>query len=463
MPHRRMTRRPKKWLIWLSILFLGAVWTAAQLPRETEEQKWERMRWWREARFGMFIHWGLYAQGARHEWLKRYERKTDVDYQRYFEVFDPDLYDPAEWARMAREAGMKYVVITSKHHEGFCLWDSQFTDYKAPNTPYGRDLLQPFVKAFRGAGLRVGFYYSVIDWHHPENRVDRLHPRWEDKEYVSRNQNRDQEKYQVYIKNQVRELLTRFGRIDELWLDFSYPGPDGKDRNDWDSINLLKMVRELQPHVLVNNRLDLNDIPGGFDFATPEQYSPRDWVRQDGKIVPWETCQTFSGSWGYHRDEGTWKSVRQLVVLLIDTVSKGGNLLLNVGPTARGTFDFRARERLEGIGRWMKEHGRAIYGCTQAPDEFPVPENCLLTFNPETGRVYIHILEWPIQSLFLDGWAGKIRYAQLLNDASEILFRPARDREARAVSNDTPEKTVVLSLPVHKPAVEVPVIEIFLK
>jgi len=395
MPHRRMTRRSKKWLIWFSILFLGAIWMTAQFPRETEEQKWERMRWWREARFGMFIHWGLYAQGARHEWLKRYERKTDADYQRYFEVFDPDLYDPAEWARMAREAGMKYVVITSKHHEGFCLWDSQFTDYKAPNTPYGRDLLQPFVKAFREAGLRVGFYYSVIDWHHPENRVDRLHPRWEDKEYVS-------------------------------WLD-------------------------------------LNDIPGGFDFATPEQYSPRDWVRQDGKIVPWETCQTFSGSWGYHRDEGTWKSVRQLVVLLIDTVSKGGNLLLNVGPTARGTFDFRARERLEGIGRWMKEHGRAIYGCTQAPDEFPVPENCLLTFNPENRRVYIHILEWPIQTLFLDGWADKIRYAQLLNDASEILFRPARDREARAVSSETPEKTVVLSLPVHKPAAEVPVIEIFLK
>ncbi|MGB2908095.1 MAG: alpha-L-fucosidase [Candidatus Aminicenantaceae bacterium] len=434
-----------------------------QLPQESEEQKLDRMSWWSEARFGMFIHWGLYAQGARHEWLKRYERKTDEDYQRYFEIFDPDLYDPVEWARKAREAGMKYVVITSKHHEGFCLWDSEFTAYKATNTPYGKDLLQSFVKAFRDAGLRVGFYYSVIDWHHPDNRVDRLHPRWEDKDYVARNQDRDQKKYQAYIKNQVRELLTQFGRIDELWLDFSYPGPDGKDREDWDSVNLLKMVRELHPHILVNNRLDLNDVPGGFDFATPEQYSPRDWVRQDGNIVPWETCQTFSGSWGYHRDEGTWKSVHQLITLLIDTVSKGGNLLLNVGPTARGTFDDRANIRLEGIGRWMRYHDRSIYGCTQAPPGFKVPKNCLLTYNPENKRIYIHVLEWPIQALFLDGWEGKIRYAQLLNDASELLFRPARERELTAEQIEGGEGTIVMTLPVHKPSVEVPVIEIYLK
>jgi alpha-L-fucosidase len=462
-----MREKPNRILRKCSCLFLlvllAAVTLSAQLPRESEEQKWERMRWWREARFGMFIHWGLYAQGARHEWLKRYERKTDEDYQRYFEVFDPDLYDPVEWARMAKQAGMRYVVITSKHHEGFCLWDSEFTDYKATNTPHGNDLLVPFVKAFREAGLRVGFYYSVIDWHHPENRVDRLHPRWEDKDYVAGNQDRDQMIYQAYIRNQVRELLTRFGRIDELWLDFSYPGPEGKDRGDWDSINLLKMVRELQPHVLVNNRLDLNDVPGGFDFATPEQYSPRDWVRQDEKIIPWETCQTFSGSWGYHRDEATWKSVEQLIVMLIDTAGKGGNLLLNVGPTARGTFDDRARIRLEGIGEWMRLHSRSIYGCTQAPPEFKVPENCLLTYNPENKRIYIHILDWPISVLFLDGWEGKIRYAQLLNDASEILFRPARERELTAGQSQGAEGTVVLSLPVHKPPVEVPVIEIFLK
>jgi alpha-L-fucosidase len=445
------------------LLLLCFSFPGAQLPRETDPQKTQRMQWWQEARFGMFIHWGLYAQGARHEWLKRYEHKTDEDYQKYFEVFSPDLYDPAAWAEMAKMAGMRYVVITSKHHEGFCLWDSEFTDYKATNTPYGKDLLQPFVQAFRDVGIKVGFYYSVIDWHHPENRVDRLHPRWEDKQYVAQNQNRDQTKYQAYMKNQVRELLTRFGRIDELWLDFSYPGPDGKDRNDWDSINLLKLVRELQPHVLVNNRLDLNDVPGGFDFATPEQYSPREWVKQDEKIIPWETCQTFSGSWGYHRDEATWKSVNQLIVLLVDTISKGGNLLLNVGPTARGTFDARAYERLEGIGHWMRYHSRAIYGCTQAPSEFSAPDNCLLTYNPQTNRIYIHVLQWPIKSLFLDGWSDRIKYVQLLNDASEILFRPAGEREIAAMQISSSAETVILTLPVHKPPVEVPVIEVFLK
>lgn len=192
---------------------------------------------------------------------------------------------------------------------------------------------------------------------------------------------------------------------------------------------------------------------------------PRGWVTMDGKPVPWETCQTFSGSWGYHRDETSWKSVRQLIVMLVETVSKGGNLLLNVGPTARGTFDGRATERLNGIGEWMKLHCRSIYGCTQAPETFPSPPNCLLTFNQEAGRIYVHILEWPMGVLHLDGFGGKIKYAQLLNDASEVKFSEQaseggyysgkRDQNIKA--------TVDLRLPLLRPNVEVPVVEIFLK
>ncbi len=461
-----------KWVICLNIiasicliilLFFNStvIWSQTYVYNETEAEKAERMRWWTEARFGMFIHWGTYAMAARHEWVKNYERMTDKEYQKYFELFNPDLYDPAEWAREAKNAGMKYFVITTKHHEGFCLWDSKYTDYKATNTPYGKDLLRLMVEAFRKEGLKVGFYYSLIDWHHPEYPVDRVHPMRDNKEFREKAKDRDMSKYVEYMHNQVREILTEFGTIDCLFLDFSFPGRDGKGRDDWQSEKLIKMVRELQPNIIVNDRLDLLDIPGGWDFRTPEQTIPREWVKVNGKKVPWETCQTFSGSWGYYRDEATWKSVEQLIVMLCETVSKGGNLLLNVGPTARGTFDDRAKERLRGISEWMKLHSRSIYGCTEAPEEFKKPENCILTYNPKTKRIYVHILEWPIVGrLHLDGFAGKVKYVQLLNDASEIRFESGGRQESS--DEEESKKTLILRLPIQKPNVTVPVIELFL-
>ncbi len=205
--------------------------------------------------------------------------------------------------------------------------------------------------------MRVGFYHSLIDWHHPDFLVDDLHPMRNSPDRDKMNEGRDQMKYADYLHGQVRELLTEFGKVDILWFDFSYPRPDdpqglkGKGRADWRSEELLKMVRELQPGIILDDRLDLRH---GWDIKTPEQYQPREWVKVDGKPVVWEACQTFSGSWGYHRDEQTWKSVDQLVQMLIDTVSKGGNLLLNVGPTGRGEFDERALDRLNGMGEWMK-------------------------------------------------------------------------------------------------------------
>jgi alpha-L-fucosidase len=434
------------------------------LPSETEAHREARMKWWTDARFGMFIHWGLYALPARHEWVKNHEKMTNEEYQKYFDHFNPDLYDPAEWARLAKEAGMKYFVITTKHHEGFCLWDSKYTDYKATNTPYGKDLIRPMVEAFRAEGLHAGFYHSLLDWHHPDYPVDRCHPMFDNLEFRKAAANRDVRKYAEYLHNQVRELLTEYGPIDVLFMDFSFPGENGKGRNDWQSLKLLKMIRELQPQIIVDDRLDLLDVPGGWDYRTPEQSMPREWVSVNGQPVPWETCQTFSGSWGYYRDESTWKSVRQLVVMLIETVSKGGNLLLNVGPTARGTFDERAKERLEGIGAWMKGHGRSIYGCTQAPAEFKTPANCLLTYNPETRRLYVHVLEWPMGVLHLDGFGGRIAYAQLLNDASEVKSREENDAEEGASGGKADSnRTLTLELPVRQPNVTVPVIELFLK
>ncbi|UBM60600.1 alpha-L-fucosidase [Marinilongibacter aquaticus] len=429
---------------------------------ETEQEKTERLAWWTEDRFGMFIHWGLYALPARHEWVKNYEKLNNEDYQKYFDHFNPDLYDPSEWAKQAKAAGMKYVVLTAKHHEGFCLFDSKYTDYKSTNTPYGKDLIREYVDALRKEGLKVGFYYSLIDWHHPDFTVDRVHPQRtdSDKWLGQLNKGRDMNKYREYLHNQVRELLTNYGKIDILWLDYSYPGKNGKGKDDWGSVELLKMVRQLQPGILVNNRADLMDYAGGWDFVTPEQFKVPAWPKIDGKKIPWETCQTFSGSWGYYRDENTWKSNRQLLVLLIESVSKGGNLLLNVGPTARGEFDYRAKERLADMGEWMHANGRSIYGCTEAPAGIEVPENCLLTYNPKTNRLYIHLLEYPLQNFLLKGMRDKIEYAQFLHDGSEVQIKKPH---GYAFDFEMSENDVNLALPVIKPHVEIPVIEVFLK
>jgi alpha-L-fucosidase len=446
----------------LSILLLTALllivtqMAQAQLPKETEAQKTQRMKWWTDARFGMFIHWGLYALPARHEWVKNVERMTNEQYQKYFEMFNPDMYDPHEWAKMAKAAGMKYVVLTAKHHEGFCLFDSKFTDYKATNTPYGKDLIKEYVEAFRAEGLKVGFYYSLIDWHHPDYTIDRVHPlrQESDSAYARLNKGRDMNKYREYLKNQVRELLTNYGEISIIWFDFSFPGKNGKGRADWDSENLLKMTRSLQPGIIVDDRLDLSDVEGGFDFISPEQYKVAKWPEINGKRVAWETCQTFSGSWGYYRDENTWKSSAQLIELLVESVSKGGNLLLNVGPTARGVFDYRAQDRLSSMGEWMKYNSRSVYGCTEAPSSFSVPDNTLLTYNPNTKKLYIHLLAYPMGSLTLKNMADKVKYIQFLHDASEIKFKAGSDEG----KND-----IVVELPVLKPHSEIPVLEVYLK
>ncbi|GHV11841.1 alpha-L-fucosidase [Clostridia bacterium] len=406
--------------------------------------------WFAQDRFGLFIHWGSYSLAARHEWVKHNERIPDEIYEKYFRHFDPDLYDPSLWAKAASSAGMKYFVVTTKHHEGFCLWDTAYTDYKAPNTPYGKDVLTPMVEAFRRENMKVGFYHSLLDWHHPEYTLDECHPMRDNKEFIEAAKNRDLKKYTEYLHNQTTELLTKFGKVDVLWYDFSVGASErypGKGKEEWESEKLIKLIRSYQPDIILNDRLQI-----GGDVVTPEQYQPREWVKVDGKPVMWEACQTFSGSWGYHRDESTWKSVDTLIQLLIDTVSKGGNLLLNVGPTGRGEFDYRALSALEGMGKWMKYHSRAIYNCTEAPEEFTAPRDTRLTYNPDKKRLYIHMYAWPFGGFFADSkaLAERIEYAQLLNDASELRYN---------VNGDT----LSFDLPVVKPNVTVPVIEVFLK
>ena len=419
--------------------------------------------WFTHDRFGMFIHWGLYSMPGRHEWIRNYEEIPNEDYEKYFEQFNPDLFNPKEWAKAAREAGMKYFVITTKHHEGFCMWDSKYTDYKVTNTPCGRDLLREIVDAFRAEGLKVGFYHSLIDWHHPDFTVDNVHPLRNRPDRAKLNEGRDMARYREYLHNQVRELLTEFGKIDIIWFDFSYPqwGEDGKGHADWDSEGLVRMIRELQPGIMINNRLDL---PGGGDVITPEQNTPDDPVTdENGNPVVWEGCQTFSGSWGYHRDELTWKSVKQCMDMLINHVCRNGNLLMNVGPTSRGYIDHRAMERLKAYAEWMKYHSRSIYGCGMA-EGLVEPRDCRYTYNRETNRLYLHIMNWPFKHIHLKGLSGKVKYAQFLHDGSEVKMRDSANAQVHvSLSHKTPAGAVTVDLPVVKPAVEVPVIELILK
>lgn len=426
--------------------------------------------WFTRDRFGMFIHWGLYALPARHEWVKTRERMTDADYDRYFRRFDPDLFDPRDWARQAKAAGMRYAVLTAKHHEGFCLFDSQYTDYKATNTPAGRDLVREFTDAFRAEGLRVGLYYSLLDWHHPDFTIDVHHPRRDDPDARAQNEGRSMARYCEYVRNQVRELLTGYGKIDILWFDFSYPEQcgtgdkawmKGKGAEDWEAEKLIALARSLQPRILIDNRTGIEQ-----DIWTPEQYQLGDWLRhpETGERLVWEACQTFSGSWGYYRDETSWKSPGQLIRMLVNTVSAGGNLLMNVGPTARGCFDRRACKALTVFADWMKYNSRSIYGCTMAePDLLAAcPRDCRMTQSQDGTRLYLHLFAYPFAHLELRGLAGRVEYAQFLADGSELRFTEGR-AEHFSLGAAEGEDLLVIELPVQKPDGEVPVIELFLR
>lgn len=434
--------------------------------------------WFSADKFGMFIHFGLYSMPARHEWVKSVERIPEEKYDIYFKHFNPDMFDPKEWARQAKAAGMKYAVLTAKHHEGFCLYDTKYTDYNVMNTPYGRDILREFVDAFRAEGLRVGIYYSLIDWHHPHFTIDHLHPRWRDENAYELNKDRDMRIYAKYMRDQLRELMTNYGKIDILWCDFSYKKPESgldghgcpipqwmgdKGKKEWESEELFKVVRELQPHILINDRAEIEQ-----DLVTPEQRLPTKWLthNQTGEKILWESCQTMSGSWGYNRDEMTWKSPEMLIETLINIACYGGNLIMNVGPTSRGCFDYRAEEALKVYADWMKFNSRSIYGCTMAEPEIPEPKGCRLTQSIDGKRLYVHLMEYPFRFLELPGLRGKVEYAQFLHDGSEVLINnnPTRTLAIKHYTERAEtENPIVLQLPAVKPKVIVPVIELFLK
>lgn len=416
-----------------------------------------RQQWFDDARFGMFVHFGLYSAAARHEWVQNYERLTDEDYRQYFEHFDPDLFDARALARRAKETGQGYVVLTTKHHDGFALWDTAVSDFNSV-AACGRDLVREYVDALREEGLRVGLYHSLLDWHHPDFTVDGNHPRRGD-DVAALNEGRDMARYREFLHAQVRELLTDYGRIDYLFFDFTYPeamdGLPGKGPEDWDAEALLAMCRRLQPEMLVNDRLG---IPG--DFVTPEQYQPTAPLVVDGEPQVWEACQTMNGSWGYHRDNTEQKSATLLVQMLADSVSMDGNMLLNIGPDGRGGIAPRDARTLSEIGEWMRLHHGAIVGAGHA--DAPPPREGVYTRRGR--RLYLHMFSWPLGFVHLPDLAGKVSYARLFHDGSWL--RTSVADPAQVAGNMTPageaEGTLTVHLPVMRPDVLVPVIELTL-
>ena len=296
----------------------------------------KRMEWYVDARFGMFIHWGLYSIPARGEWVRSVEEIPKEDYMKYFYEFDPKDYDPKKWARVAKEAGMKYVVLTAKHHDGFCLFDSKYTEFKSTNTKCGRDLVAEYVEAVRAEGLKVGLYFSLIDWYHDDfpHYGDRQHPMRNNPAYT--NENRNWDNYVTFMHNQVREICTNYGQIDVLWFDFSYDDMMGEK---WGATKLVNMVRELQPQVIIDNRLEAsgqgygslatgNPTPYHGDFVSPEQIIPPHGIRDvNGDPLNWEACITMNNNWGYCARDKFFKPSSMIIKKLVECVSKGGNML----------------------------------------------------------------------------------------------------------------------------------------
>ncbi|NCU26255.1 alpha-L-fucosidase [Candidatus Nomurabacteria bacterium] len=395
-----------------------------------------RTEWFTNDRFGMFIHWGIYSVLAHGEWARFYEKISNNDYEKYFNTFDPIDYDPRSWARAAKNAGMKYAVMTAKHHDGFCLFDSVLTDYKATNTKAGRDLIKDYVEAFRAEGLKVGLYYSLIDWHHPDypHYGHRLHPMRDNEDY--KGLNHDFDRYIGYMHGQVEELCRNYGKIDLMWFDFSYDDMEG---SKWQAEKLVKMVRSYQPDVVIDNRLEVHlqqntSLVSGDpliysgDFISPEQVMPpQGFKNAKGEKIPWEECLTMNDHWGFCYGDDNFKPASMLVKVLTECVSKDGNLLVNVGPDARGNIPEESVRILNGIGRWMEKNSESIYGCGSA--DMPKPENGRIT--RKDNVYYYHVYERPVGTLPLFGFSPKdIKSVRLLSSGNELQLQkgwPATD------------------------------------
>ncbi len=425
------------------MLILSSLLYAVERPpkdfsAETREQKDARMQWWRDARFGMFIHWGLYAVPAGEwkgrtdhaEWIRETAQIPIDEYDKFVGQFNPVNYNPDEWVRLAKEAGMKYIVITSKHHDGFCLWDSKQTDYDIMSTPYKQDILRKLADACSRQGIQLCFYHSIMDWHHPDYLPRRG---WEASARTA--EGADFSRYIAYMKNQLAELVGNFGP-HVLWFD-------GEWENTWThemGRDLYNYVRGLKPDIIINNRVDKGrqgmqgmtgkgDFRG--DFGTPEQEIPHQGIPG----VDWESCMTMNDHWGWNKNDKNWKSGQDLIHKLIDIASKGGNFLLNIGPRADGTFPDESVARLKEIGRWMAANSPSIYGTTASSFKRLAWGRCTKKVGPSGVTLYLHVFDRPND--------GQLLVPGLRNTVSRASFLAGN----QAITTEAVEDGLLLRLP----------------
>ncbi len=390
---------------------------ASQLARQPAAARdATRMAWWRAARFGLFIHYGLYAVPAGEwngrtdygEWIRNNARIPIDTYDKFRAQFNPTGFDATAWVRLAKQAGMKYIVITTKHHDGFCLFDSKETDFTVMSTPFKRDIMKELSEACRREGMRLGWYYSIMDWHHPDYLPRRD---WEQRPATGA----DFERYVKYMKAQLKELLTNYGKIDILWFDGQWEGTWNNERGR----DLYDYVRSLQPDIIINNRVGRAGGDFGLnrdqevigDFGTPEQEIPATGLPG----ADWETCMTMNDNWGYNRADKHFKPAADLIRKLVDIASKGGNYLLNVGPTAEGVFPPESVDRLQAIGLWMRANGESIYGTTASPIEAPAWGRITAkAASASNTRLYLHAFDWPAD--------GRLVVPGLLNGVRQAFF-----------------------------------------
>ncbi len=392
------------------ILFMSSTGlSSAEFKRETHPAP-KSLKWFQEARFGLFIHWGVYSQIGREEWARELLQIPWAEYQKYARSFNPVNYNPREWVSLAEEAGVKYIVITSKHHDGFCIFDSAYTENDSMGARIKRDLLGELVKACREENMPIGFYYSIMDWYHPDYLPCRS---WEKDRPAA---GADFKRYVEYMKNQLRELVEKYQPVI-LWFD----GEWEHKNEDYDALGIGQMLRQLKPDILINDRL-FNRAPGLGDFGTPENYVPATgWRNEDGSLRPWEVCMTMNfNGWGYNHFETEFRNAPQLIRQLIEIASKGGNLLLNIGPRPDGTIQPEFVERLKQIGAWLRVNGEAIYGCQPSIfEKLPFFGRCTVKDN----RLFIHIMGWPREKVIaLPGLKNKVKSVYCLASREKLNF-----------------------------------------
>ena len=424
----------------VSFLALAAtVLPAADYTQETPAQRDARMGWFREARFGLFIHWGVYSvpagewQGKKNygEWFMEETHMPVSQYEQFAQQFNPVKFDARAWVRLAKDAGQRYIVITSKHHDGFGIFRSQMTDWCIKRTPFQRDPLKELAAACQEAGLKLCFYHSIMDWHHPDWGTRR---KWND---LAPGTPPDMDRYVAFMKGQLKELVTGYGPLGILWFDGEWESPWNHDRG----VDLYNYVRDLQPNIIINNRVGkgrsgmqgMDKGQGVGDYGTPEQEIPPTGF---GAGADWESCMTMNNHWGYNKNDQNWKSATTLVRNLIDCASKSGNYLLNIGPTSEGLFPEPCVQRLADIGRWMKVNSESIYGTTASP--FAKTPWGRATRKP--GKLYLHIYNWPANGALEIPLRNEIKSARLLADpAAKVTVSRSGDAARLALPSAAPD------------------------